>query len=223
MIVAEQTTKDLKLYRCKECPGMNFHDLRELRLHVKNHLKKSWPLPKTHPYICPECFYEAATYLSLFKHVGTTHGAELKSKCNYVGFFEKKTFEIKVFLPCFFYTLCIEIICLFTFSIGYYNRMMFQRQQKMLQQQNHLEIPSNASLQIRANYKQPKTFTISAPQVPDKPKITISDELHKLFGDIENCETFEEMDQDQDDGTKELGMNILDKGTNNRQGQFFSL
>ena len=101
--------------------------------------------------------------------------------------------------------------------------MMFQRQQKMLQQQNHLEIPSNASLQIRANYKQPKTFTISAPQVPDKPKITISDQLHKLFGDIENCETFEEMDQDQDDSTKELGMNILDKGTNNRQGQFFSL
>ena len=91
--------------------------------------------------------------------------------------------------------------------------MMFQRQQKMLQQQNHLEIPSNASLQIRANYKQPKTFTISAPQVPDKPKITISDQLHKLFGDIENCETFEEMDQDQDDSTKELGMNILDKGT----------
>ena len=31
MIVAEQTTKDLKLYRCKECPGMNFYDLRELR------------------------------------------------------------------------------------------------------------------------------------------------------------------------------------------------
>jgi len=143
--------------------------LRELRLHVKNHLKKSWPLPKTHPYICPECFYEAATYLSLFKHVGTTHGAELK---------------------------------------GYYNRMMFQRQQKMLQQQNHLEMPSNASLQIRANYKQPKTFTISAPQVPDKPKITISDQLHKLFGDIENCETFEEMDQDQDDSTKELEANI---------------
>ena len=89
MIVAEQTTKDLKLYRCKECQT-NFHDLRELRLHVKNHLKKSWPLPKTHPYICPECFYEAATYLSLFKHVGTTHGAELKSKCNYVVFFRKK-------------------------------------------------------------------------------------------------------------------------------------
>ena len=101
MIVAEQTTKDLKLYRCKECPGMNFYDLRELRLHVKNHLKKSWPLPKTHPYICPECFYEAATYLSLFKHVGTTHGAELKSKCNYVGFFEKKLVKSKYFCHVF--------------------------------------------------------------------------------------------------------------------------
>ena len=212
MIVAEQTTKDLKLYRCKECPGMNFYDLRELRLHVKNHLKKSWPLPKTHPYICPECFYEAATYLSLFKHVGRTHGAELKGKCNCVVF-SKKLVKSKYFCHVFS-TL---------YFAGYYNRMMFQRQQKMLQQQNHLEIPSNASLQIRANYKQPKTFTISAPQVPDKPKITISDQLHKLFGDIENCETFEEMDQDQDDSTKELGMNILDKGTNNRQGQFFSL
>lgn len=85
--------------------------------------------------------------------------------------------------------------------------MMFQRQQKMLQQQNHLELP-NASLQIRANYKQPKTFTISSPQVPDKPKITISDQLHKLFGDIEISETVEEMDHDQDDSTKVLGMNI---------------
>ena len=101
MIVAEQTTKDLKLYRCKECQT-NFHDLRELRIHVKNHLKKSWPLPKTHPYICPECFYEAATYLSLFKHVGTTHGAELKGIFFSKGeVFFQKTRQI-IFLVNFF-------------------------------------------------------------------------------------------------------------------------
>ena len=54
--------------------NQKYQDIQALRFHVKNHFKESWPLPKTRPYICPECYYEAHTYLSLFKHVGMKHG-----------------------------------------------------------------------------------------------------------------------------------------------------
>ena len=85
MIEVKDVTNDTKIFECKKC-STPFFQLRELRLHIRDHIKKSWPLPKTHPYICPECFYEATTYLSLFKHVGTTHGPELKSQYNKIKF-----------------------------------------------------------------------------------------------------------------------------------------
>ena len=81
MIYTEQVTKDFKLFHCKKCK-ITFQEIHDLRLHVKDHIKQSWPLSKAPPYICQECFYEASTYLSLFKHVGTKHGPELKGYYN---------------------------------------------------------------------------------------------------------------------------------------------
>lgn len=78
LIQIQNVTSDKKLYTCKKC-DTKFYDIQSLRVHVIGHFKESWPLPKIRPYICPKCFYEAATYLSLFKHVGTKHGdADLK-------------------------------------------------------------------------------------------------------------------------------------------------
>ncbi len=73
---------DKKMYTCKHC-NANFQDIQSLRLHVKDSFKKSWPWPKVQPFICPECYYEAATYLSLFKHVGTKHGEKQDLKKMY--------------------------------------------------------------------------------------------------------------------------------------------
>ena len=83
MIKEVVITEDPKtlMYRCNSCKT-SYKDLQSVREHVKKHFKQNWPLPAMQPYICPECFYEAATYLSLFKHVGTTHGEELKSIWN---------------------------------------------------------------------------------------------------------------------------------------------
>ena len=73
MIASNEVTPGVKMYYCKKC-NVKFQQIQELRKHVVNHIKKSWPLPKTRPYICPECYYEAHTYMSLFKHVGIRHG-----------------------------------------------------------------------------------------------------------------------------------------------------
>ena len=81
MIGKIEITQDKSLYRCNSCKT-SYPSLLKVSQHVKDHFKQNWPLPRMQPYICPECFYEAATYLSLFKHVGTTHGQELKSIWN---------------------------------------------------------------------------------------------------------------------------------------------
>ena len=73
MIAFDELSPGVKLYYCKKC-NVKFQDVQDLRIHVKDHFKESWPLPKARPYICPECYYEAHTYLSLFKHVGISHG-----------------------------------------------------------------------------------------------------------------------------------------------------
>ena len=75
MIASNEVTPGVKMYYCKKC-NVKFQDLQEVRKHVVNHVKTSWPLPKTRPYICPECYYEAHTYMSLFKHVGVKHGGQ---------------------------------------------------------------------------------------------------------------------------------------------------
>ena len=75
MIASNEVTPGVKMYYCKKC-NVKFQQIQELRKHVVNHIKKSWPLPKTRPYICPECYYEAHTYMSLFKHVGVKHGGQ---------------------------------------------------------------------------------------------------------------------------------------------------
>jgi len=75
MISSNEVTPGVKMYYCKKC-NIKFQQIQELRKHVVYHIKKSWPLPKTKPYICPECYYEAHTYMSLFKHVGVKHGGQ---------------------------------------------------------------------------------------------------------------------------------------------------
>ena len=75
MISSNEVTPGVKMYYCKKC-NIKFTDIQDLRKHVVNHIKTSWPLPKTRPYICPECYYEAHTYMSLFKHVGVKHGGQ---------------------------------------------------------------------------------------------------------------------------------------------------
>ena len=82
MIKVEHVHRDLNLYHCKKCK-IKFHNIQDLRIHVKKHFKDIWPLPKRQPFICPECFYEAHTYLSLFKHVGITHGQRKELQNSY--------------------------------------------------------------------------------------------------------------------------------------------
>ena len=105
MVEVSAITKTENIYKCKGC-GISYTNLEKVIFHVRDHFKQNWPLPNVQPYICPECFYEAATYLSLFKHVGTTHGQELKSIWNkeefentskLVKFDSKKAMEAKTY------------------------------------------------------------------------------------------------------------------------------
>lgn len=79
MIASHEVKPGVKMYYCKKC-SVKFPNIRELRKHVVNHIKTSFPLPKTRPYVCPECHYEVHTYMYLFKHEGLNNYAKTKNK-----------------------------------------------------------------------------------------------------------------------------------------------